>query len=183
MARGVLAVAEQAGIAGAGGGAARFLDLVVGGVGEAEDGLAEVLAEFAFSGQHLETGDFGGQRRIEDKIAVTDEDRSGYFAGHGRDEADRPGPQVEGGGIAMERQVADPDGLTAEREVAELLVGSVRVAARGGSVGGDEGKRQDEQCSQEKRNTTSEGRHSNSSGGSETVCMISRLPQRRLSKW
>jgi hypothetical protein len=41
----------------------------------------------------------------------------------------------------MEREVTDSDAFTAEREVAQLLVSGIGVAALGGRIGGEEGER------------------------------------------
>jgi hypothetical protein len=51
---------------------------------------------------------------------------------------------MEGGGIAMQIQIADRDGLTAQREGTQLLIGGVGVVANG-VIGGEERERQDKQ--------------------------------------
>src|SRR5882724_2060235 len=148
---------EQAGIAGSRGAAACFLDLVVSQVGKTEDGLAEILAELALSGQHLETGDFGRPCRVENEIAVSHKDRSRYFAGHRRDKTDRPGAQMKSGNIAMDRQVADSDAFAAEREITQLLISGIGVARGSRDIGGKQGKRQAKQKDHVPRRATNYG--------------------------
>ena len=102
MAGNVLGVFENVGVAAAGGGSASFLEFVVGGIGETEEGAFEMFVEFGFFGEVLEASALGFTGRIEKESAVADKDSAGNHAVDGSDETDRTGTETEGAGIALE---------------------------------------------------------------------------------
>ena len=135
MTHGVLAAAEQATVATTGRGAAGLLDLVISGIGEAENSLAEGLAEFLVFGQQLEAVALNGQRGIQNHVPVANEHRPRDLPLHRCGKAHHARAQVEGSGIAFEGKVSDSHSLPAHAEVAQLLVGGIRVGGGRGLRG------------------------------------------------
>ncbi len=91
-----------------------------------------MFAEFVFLGQQLQTRPLDPQRRIEDHAAVAHKDRSRDFALRRRNKTNRAGVQVKGCRVALEREIVDRYGLTAQRNVAQLLVSEIGVGSRAG---------------------------------------------------
>jgi hypothetical protein len=96
----LLAVRQQTSIATTGSRASCLLDFIVGCVGKTQKQMSEVLAEFVFFSQQLETAPFNGQRRIKNHVSVAHKHPACYFAPHRRYETNRAGPQVKGSGVA-----------------------------------------------------------------------------------
>ena len=124
---GFLAIPEQTAVTTTGGCAASLLELIVSGIGKTEHGLTESLAELVALGQQFETGALHGQRRVENHIAVANENRTRYFALHGCGKTDRTRAQMERGCVTLEIKIVDGDRLPAETQVAQLLVGGIGV--------------------------------------------------------
>jgi hypothetical protein len=76
----ILAIFKRAGVAAARSSASRFLDLIVSGVGEAKNRVAEVFAELVFLRKQLQHASLGGSRRIDHQIAIAVKNCAGHFA-------------------------------------------------------------------------------------------------------
>src|SRR5205823_13469988 len=99
MPHGILAVAQQAGVASSGSSPARFLEFVVGSICEPKHEMAEVLAEFILLGEQLEAGALRSLPRVKDHVAIAHKYCARYLPLHWSYKTNRARAQVKCGGV------------------------------------------------------------------------------------
>src|SRR5208283_88617 len=126
----VLGVFQNVWIATGRCGGSSFLQFVVSGIGKTEEEMFETLLEFWLFGQVGETFAFRLERRVQEEEAIADEDGAGHFVVNGSHETNRTGAEAEGASVALEIEVGDGDGFSAESEIAEGGIDAVRIGDR-----------------------------------------------------